>query len=89
MDKTTSFKCVVKNVKLAAAVFHHAALVYLGLEALDDAKIMANRSMRLREQSKDENGISFGLSLLSHIAKQQIRNLSGMPCITLGPGRHA
>ena len=60
-----------KHPKLAAAVFHHAALVYLGLEALDDAKIMANRSMRLREQSKDENGISFGLSLLSHIAKQQ------------------
>ena len=42
--------------KLAAAVFHHAALLYLGREELDDASTMANRSMRLREQSKDENG---------------------------------
>lgn len=57
--------------KLAAAVFHHAALLYLGREELDDANTMANRSMRLREQSKDKNGILFGLSLLSHIAKQQ------------------
>ena len=51
---------------LAAGVFHHVALMSLGSE---DAGIFANRSMRLREEADDVEGMIYGHALLAHIGK--------------------
>ena len=53
---------------LAAGVFHHVALISLGSE---DAGIFANRSMRLREEADDVEGMIYGHALLAHISKDE------------------
>jgi len=56
--------------RLAAAIFHHLALVQLA----DDAKAAeasANRAMRLRIELEDSTGIIYGHALLAAIAKSQ------------------
>jgi len=53
---------------LAAGVFHHAALMSLGT---DEALTYANRSMRLREEVDDLEGMIYGHALLGHILKEQ------------------
>ncbi|MFL2962337.1 MAG: hypothetical protein ACJZ2K_05085 [Candidatus Poseidoniaceae archaeon] len=53
---------------LAAGVFHHVALMSLGS---DDAGTFANRSMRLREEADDIEGMIYGHALLAHIAKDE------------------
>ena len=53
---------------LAAGVFHHVALMSLGS---DDAGTFANRSMRLREEANDVEGMIYGHALLAHIAKDE------------------
>ena len=52
---------------LAAGIFHHISLVSLGTE---DASVFANRSMRLREEANDLEGMIYGHALLAHIAKE-------------------
>jgi len=56
---------------LAAAVHHHVALLHMSDGALDEARAIATRSLRLREQLQDLNGMAFGLALLMAIAKKQ------------------
>ena len=51
---------------LAAGIFHHAALMSIGS---DDAMALANRSMRLREEVDDLEGMIYGHALLAHIYK--------------------
>ena len=53
---------------LAAGVFHHVALLSLGT---DDASIFANRSMRLRDNAGDVEGMIYGHALIAHIAKEE------------------
>ena len=53
---------------LAAGIFHHVSLLTLGS---DDAGIFANRSMRLREEAGDLEGMIYGHALLAHIAKTE------------------
>ena len=53
---------------LAAGIFHHAALMSLGT---DEAMSFANRSMRLREEVDDLEGMIYGHALLAHIAKEE------------------
>jgi tetratricopeptide (TPR) repeat protein len=52
---------------LAAGIFHHVSLLSLGS---DDAAIFANRSMRLRDEAEDVEGMIYGHALLAHIAKE-------------------
>jgi tetratricopeptide (TPR) repeat protein len=52
---------------LAAGIFHHISLTSLGS---DDAEIFANRSMRLREEANDLEGMIYGHALIAHIAKE-------------------
>lgn len=52
---------------LAAGIFHHVSLLSLGSE---DAAIFANRSMRLRDEAEDVEGMIYGYALLAHIAKE-------------------
>ena len=53
---------------LAAGIFHHVSLISLGGE---DAGLFANRSMRLREEADDLEGMIYGHALLAHIAKSE------------------
>ncbi len=53
---------------LAAGIFHHVALLSLGTE---DASIFANRSMRLRDNAGDIEGMIYGHALIAHIAKDE------------------
>ncbi|DAC38319.1 MAG TPA: hypothetical protein D7H83_06715, partial [Candidatus Poseidoniales archaeon] len=53
---------------LAAGIFHHVSLMSLGSE---EASLFANRSMRLREEADDLEGMIYGHALLAHIAKSE------------------
>jgi len=53
---------------LAAGIFHHVSLMTLGSE---EASLFANRSMRLREEAEDLEGMIYGHALLAHIAKSE------------------
>ena len=53
---------------LAAGIFHHVSLLSLGSE---EAGLFANRSMRLREEADDLEGMIYGHALLAHIAKSE------------------
>ena len=55
---------------LAAAVFHHVALLHLSLQEFQEAQTFATRSLRLREKIDDLSGISYGLALLETCAKK-------------------
>ncbi len=59
-----------KQPRLAAAVFHHLALLQMN-DDLDAADISANRAMRLRTELEDTTGLIFGHALLAAIAKAQ------------------
>ena len=56
---------------LAAAIHHHVALLHMSEETYDEARAIATRSLRLREQLQDLNGMAYGLALLMMIAKKQ------------------
>ncbi len=53
---------------LAAGILHHVALLSLGTE---DAAIFANRSMRLRDNAGDIEGMIYGHALIAYIAKDE------------------
>ena len=55
---------------LAAAIFHHVALLHLSKDEYEEAQAFANRSIRLRESIDDDSGISYGLALLETCAKK-------------------
>lgn len=56
---------------LAAAIHHHVALLHMSEETYDEARAIATRSLRLREQLQDLDGMAYGLALLMMIAKKQ------------------
>ena len=56
---------------LAAAVSHHVALIHMANESYEEAQMFANRSLRLREMVKDNNGLVYGLALVEALAKKQ------------------
>ena len=51
---------------LAAGIYHHLALMTIGSE---EAETFANRSMQLRQENEDLEGMIYGHALLAHIAK--------------------
>jgi len=53
---------------LAAGIFHHVALVNLGTP---EASVFANKSMQLRKENDDKDGMIYGYALLAHIAKEE------------------
>jgi hypothetical protein len=53
---------------LAAGIFHHVALANLGTP---DASVFANKSMQLREENDDKDGMIYGHALIAHIAKSE------------------
>ncbi len=55
---------------LAAAIFHHVALLHLSKDESEEAQAFANRSIRLRESIDDDAGIAYGLALLETCAKK-------------------
>ena len=56
---------------LAAAIYHHLALIHLSQSEYDEAKVFANRSIRHREEIEDKQGITYGIGILEAIAKKQ------------------
>ncbi|CAI8165585.1 MAG: Uncharacterised protein [Methanobacteriota archaeon] len=72
-DKDTIIGLAVNSEKeglkaLAAGILHYVALMTLGGE---DAEVFANRSMRLREEVGDKEGMVYGHALIAHIAKEK------------------
>ena len=61
---------IENGTPLAAAVFHHVALLHLSLQEFQEAQTFASRSIRLREKIEDLSGISYGLALLETCAKR-------------------
>ena len=58
-----------KGVPLAAAVLHHHALMLLSIEEIDSAKTSIRRSLTLRESIEDQEGIVYGLAVLSRCSR--------------------
>ena len=56
---------------LAAAIHHHIALLHMAEGAYEEARTIGAKSLRLREQLQDLNGMAYGLALLMAIAKKQ------------------
>lgn len=56
---------------LSAAILHHLGLIYLGQENYTDCETFINRSLRLREELEDENGLIYGLAVLEASCKRQ------------------
>ena len=58
-----------KGVPLAAAVLHHHALMLLSIEEIDSAQTSIRRSLTLRESIDDQEGIVYGLAVLSRCSR--------------------
>ena len=58
------------GIPLAAAIFHHVALMHLSKEEFEEAQTFAARSLRLRESVNDLNGSSYGLAVLETCSKK-------------------
>ena len=58
-----------KGAPLAAAVLHHHALMLLSIEEIDSAKTSIRRSLTLRESIEDQEGIVYGLAVLSRCSR--------------------
>jgi len=58
-----------KGAPLAAAVLHHHALMLLSIEEIDSAQTSIRRSLTLRESIEDQEGIIYGLAVLSRCAR--------------------
>ena len=56
---------------LSAAILHHLGLIYLSQENYTDCETFVNRSLRLREELEDENGLIYGLAVLEAACKRQ------------------
>ena len=58
-----------KGAPLAAAVLHHHALMLLSIEEIDSAQTSIRRSLTLRESIEDQEGIVYGLAVLSRCSR--------------------
>ena len=58
-----------KGVPLAAAVLHHHALMLLSIEEIESAQTSIRRSLTLRESIDDQEGIVYGLAVLSRCSR--------------------
>ena len=58
-----------KGVPLAAAVLHHHALMLLSIEEIESAQTSIRRSLTLRESIEDQEGIVYGLAVLSRCSR--------------------
>ena len=58
-----------KGVPLAAAVLHHHALMLLSIEEIESAQTSIRRSLTLRESVEDQEGIVYGLAVLSRCSR--------------------
>ena len=58
-----------KGVPLAAAVLHHHALMLLSIAEIDSAQTSIRRSLTLRESIEDQEGIVYGLAVLSRCSR--------------------
>tara|TARA_B110000444_G_C18850416_1_gene605137 strand:+ start:3756 stop:4592 length:837 start_codon:yes stop_codon:yes gene_type:complete len=65
---------LVEGGTLSAAIMHHLGLMHLAQNELTEAKMFANRSLRLRESNDDEAGIVYGLALLEACCKREDLN---------------
>lgn len=65
---------LVEGSNLSAAIMHHLGLMYLAQDEFTEAKMFANRSLRLRESNDDETGIVYGLALLEACCKRENLN---------------
>ena len=54
---------------LAAAVLHHHALMLLSIEEIESAQTSIRRSLTLRESIEDQEGIVYGLAVLSRCSR--------------------
>ena len=54
---------------LAAAVLHHHALMLLSIDDVEAAQTSVRRSLTLRESIEDQQGIIYGLAVLSRCAR--------------------
>lgn len=52
-----------QGVRLAAAAYHHAALLHHANQSWEEAHALVSRSLRLREDVGDEEGRSYGLAV--------------------------
>lgn len=58
-----------KGAPLAAAVLHHHALMLLSIDEVDSAQTSIRRSLTLRESIEDQEGLIYGLAVLSRCAR--------------------
>ena len=58
-----------KGALLAAAVLHHHALMLLSIEEIESAQTSIRRSLTLRESIEDQEGIVYGLAVLSRCSR--------------------
>ena len=58
-----------KGVPLAAAVLHHHALMLLSIDEIESAQTSIRRSLTLRESIEDQEGIVYGLAVLSRCSR--------------------
>ena len=58
-----------KGASLAAAVLHHHALMLLSIEEIESAQTSIRRSLTLRESIEDQEGIVYGLAVLSRCSR--------------------
>ena len=59
----TSMESNQQGVRLAAAAYHHAALLHHANQSWEEAHALVNRSLRLRQEVGDEEGRSYGLAV--------------------------
>tara|TARA_B100001564_G_scaffold357122_1_gene372703 strand:- start:939 stop:1790 length:852 start_codon:yes stop_codon:yes gene_type:complete len=71
VELSTISETLADGNSLAAAILHHIGLIYLGKEKFDECKTFINRSMRIREEMKDESGIIYSLAVLEACEKRQ------------------
>ncbi len=58
-----------KGAPLAAAVLHHHALMLLSIDEVESAQTSIRRSLTLRESIEDQEGLIYGLAVLSRCAR--------------------
>ncbi|DAC36391.1 MAG TPA: hypothetical protein HA286_03675 [Candidatus Poseidoniaceae archaeon] len=63
LEIATEMEIHEKGARLAAAALHHAALLHHAKDSWEEAHALVNRSLRLRQQTGDEEGRSYGLAV--------------------------
>jgi len=63
LDIATNMETQEDGARLAAAALHHAALLHHAKSSWEEAHALVNRSLRLRQETGDEEGRSYGLAV--------------------------